>query len=231
MSYQSSKVTKCHNKSDKGVNNSRQAKEMEPSTGGDGSIYSAEYIVKKRKNKKGKIEYLVKWKNYPPKHNTWEPEENILDPVLIKNFEKSQNNHHHHHHHHSHSHSHSSTTNKDKQDHKTGNGHLEDSKEEKRARDDTKSNKKNEEKRDESVKRKCDETPQQRVDNGTGGKAVRRFSPPPEFWRKQNRLVDQILITDVTANDVCITVRECKTSVGFFREKAKKSIAVCTDPS
>ena len=50
-------------------------------------IYDAEYIVDKKVNKKGKILYLVKWKNWSSKANTWEPEENILDPRLLQNFQ------------------------------------------------------------------------------------------------------------------------------------------------
>ena len=50
-------------------------------------IYDAEYIVDKKVNKKGKTLYLVKWKNWSSKANTWEPEENILDPRLLQNFE------------------------------------------------------------------------------------------------------------------------------------------------
>ena len=30
------------------------------------------------------FQYLVKWKGWSPKYSTWEPEENILDPRLIK---------------------------------------------------------------------------------------------------------------------------------------------------
>lgn len=62
-------------------------------------------------------------------------------------------------------------------------------------------------------------------------KTIRRSSPPPELWKKQNKLVDQILITDVTSNNTTITVRECKTYQGFFKERtaAKKSIAVATE--
>jgi chromobox protein 8 len=37
----------------------------------------------------GKIEYRVKWKGWSTRHNTWEPEENILDVRLIDIFEKS----------------------------------------------------------------------------------------------------------------------------------------------
>ncbi|KAI1297250.1 Chromobox -like protein 8 [Halotydeus destructor] len=72
-------------------------------------------------------------------------------------------------------------------------------------------------------------------------KTMRRFSPPPELWRKQNKVVDQILITDVTTNNTTITVRECKTHQGFFKERkanmapitgsggVRKSIAVATE--
>ena len=63
----------------------------------------------------------------------------------------------------------------------------------------------------------------------TTHKTISRSSPPPEFWKKQNKLVDQIMITDVTANQMTITVRECKTVHGFFKDREMKSIAVSTD--
>lgn len=50
-------------------------------------VFAAERINKKRR-RNGKTEFLVKWKGWSPKYSTWEPEENILDPRLIEQFEK-----------------------------------------------------------------------------------------------------------------------------------------------
>ncbi|XP_053664333.1 polycomb group protein Pc [Anopheles marshallii] len=55
---------------------------------GDDRVYAAEKIMKKRV-RAGKAEYQVKWKGWSQRHNTWEPEENILDQRLIEIFEKS----------------------------------------------------------------------------------------------------------------------------------------------
>lgn len=53
----------------------------------DEMVFAAERITKKRL-RKGKTEYLVKWKGWGPKYSTWEPEENILDGRLIEQFDK-----------------------------------------------------------------------------------------------------------------------------------------------
>uniref|UniRef100_A0A8C4SD90 Chromobox homolog 6a n=1 Tax=Erpetoichthys calabaricus TaxID=27687 RepID=A0A8C4SD90_ERPCA len=45
-------------------------------------VFAAESIMKRRV-RKGRIEYLVKWKGWAVKYSTWEPEENILDGRLI----------------------------------------------------------------------------------------------------------------------------------------------------
>ncbi|XP_068605927.1 E3 SUMO-protein ligase CBX4 [Brachionichthys hirsutus] len=49
-------------------------------------VFAVEGIEKKR-IRKSKIEYLVKWRGWSPKYNTWEPEENILDPRLLVAFQ------------------------------------------------------------------------------------------------------------------------------------------------
>lgn len=44
------------------------------------SVYEqVERIVDKRKNKKGKTEYLVRWKGYDSEDDTWEPEQHLVN--------------------------------------------------------------------------------------------------------------------------------------------------------
>ncbi|KAL6110624.1 cbx4 [Pungitius sinensis] len=49
-------------------------------------VFAVESIEKKR-IRKGRFEYLVKWRGWSPKYNTWEPEDNILDPRLLDAFQ------------------------------------------------------------------------------------------------------------------------------------------------
>ena len=51
-----------------------------------------EYIVSKildSRLHRGKIQYLISWKGYPPEDNSWEPEENIHAPRLVREFHLS----------------------------------------------------------------------------------------------------------------------------------------------
>ncbi|OQV18209.1 putative E3 SUMO-protein ligase CBX4 [Hypsibius exemplaris] len=48
-------------------------------------VYKCE-LLKQRRIRNGRVEYLVKWKGWSAQHDTWEPEANILDPGLIIAF-------------------------------------------------------------------------------------------------------------------------------------------------
>ncbi|XP_061197321.1 chromobox protein homolog 8-like [Saccostrea echinata] len=48
-------------------------------------VFAAERLLKKR-IRKARVEYFVKWKGWSHKFNTWEPEENILDHRLTEAF-------------------------------------------------------------------------------------------------------------------------------------------------
>ncbi|KAM6913861.1 chromobox protein homolog 2 [Lycodopsis pacificus] len=52
-------------------------------------VFDAECILNKRL-KKGKLEFLVKWRGWSSKHNSWEPQDNILDPRLLAAFNKKE---------------------------------------------------------------------------------------------------------------------------------------------
>lgn len=44
-------------------------------------------------------------------------------------------------------------------------------------------------------------------------------SPGSEYWLARNPVADQVFITDVTVNLKTVTIRECKTEKGFFRDR------------
>ncbi|XP_033105072.1 uncharacterized protein LOC117107482 [Anneissia japonica] len=51
------------------------------------NVFAAEKLLNRRL-KKGRVEYLVKWKGWSERHNTWEPEGNILDNRLLERYEQ-----------------------------------------------------------------------------------------------------------------------------------------------
>lgn len=64
------------------------------------------------------------------------------------------------------------------------------------------------------------------VSNNFAAKVFQPSPPPPpplEYWVKKNPVIDQVFITDVTSNQLTITVRECNTDSGFFKEREVKN--------
>ena len=51
--------------------------------------YGVERIIDKNYDIKGQVHYLIKWKNYEEKDNTWEPIDNLYCKELIEEFEIS----------------------------------------------------------------------------------------------------------------------------------------------
>ena len=66
----------------------RRNRQKEPNSYDD--VYEVESIVDVREIE-GEIEYLIKWKGYPPSENTWEPKQSLGGcKHIIKRFEKDK---------------------------------------------------------------------------------------------------------------------------------------------
>lgn len=44
-------------------------------------------------------------------------------------------------------------------------------------------------------------------------------NPGHEYWRMKNPVADKVFITDVTVDLNTVTIRECATEKGFFKER------------
>ena len=52
-------------------------------------IYTVEKILDSRRRNR-ETQYLIRWKNFGPEHDSWEPEKNILDKSCIQIFDKNR---------------------------------------------------------------------------------------------------------------------------------------------
>lgn len=55
-----------------------------------GDIYEVEDLIKHKKNKNG-MQYLVRWKNFTPKDDTWEREDNLMCPGILEAYKRKKN--------------------------------------------------------------------------------------------------------------------------------------------
>ena len=75
----------------------KPAKPSQNGARGGGTPTSAEneplFLVERilgQRERKGKLEYHIKWLGYDASHNSWEPQENILDEKLTEAWKQSQ---------------------------------------------------------------------------------------------------------------------------------------------
>ena len=52
-------------------------------------IYTVEYIVDHNGQRGRSCRYLIKWLGYPSAQNTWEPESNVLDTLVLDEYWRS----------------------------------------------------------------------------------------------------------------------------------------------
>ncbi|KAM6898215.1 chromobox protein homolog 2-like isoform 1-T1 [Lycodopsis pacificus] len=69
---------------------SKRLRKVRHAPGGASSRDVSRVLTSRVVSPQGKFEYLVKWRGWSSKHNSWEPEENILDPRLLAAFHKRE---------------------------------------------------------------------------------------------------------------------------------------------
>jgi len=72
--------------SEKEVPTTTRSNEEEASEKEEEDVFIVEKVLDKR-FRNGKLQYLLKWENYPDSDNTWEFASNIFCPDLIQEFE------------------------------------------------------------------------------------------------------------------------------------------------
>lgn len=58
-----------------------------PKTTSDGEQYEVQAIIKHRRKSRS-IQYLVRWKNYPPDQDTWQFESDLNCPTILNAYKK-----------------------------------------------------------------------------------------------------------------------------------------------
>lgn len=56
----------------------------------DEKVYEVEEILDERKTKKGKLQYLIKWKGYSSDDNSWLYESNLFCHELLAQFKSKR---------------------------------------------------------------------------------------------------------------------------------------------
>lgn len=70
-----------------GINQQNASKNDSEQKESSHNVYEVEKLIRHKK-KKGVIYYLVRWKNFTPEDDTWEKEENLMCPGILKSYKR-----------------------------------------------------------------------------------------------------------------------------------------------